>query len=119
MAGGPPWLGYRSEESCCYLYGALGDAAAPAPALLQPVTCSDRDQRGSWDSSEDHGPPFLIDDQKSALALQVITSTASLKHVTGEWQPQAVFEVIALDALRITGTTSLAEQTAETWTLSQ
>lgn len=70
LAEGPPWLGYCSEESGCYLYGLLGAAAALVPVLLQPVTCSDRDQRGSWDSSEDHVPPFLTDDKKSVLTLQ-------------------------------------------------
>lgn len=67
LAGGPPWLRYCSEESCCYLYGLLGAAAALVPVLLQPVTCSDRDQRDRWDSSEDHVPPFLTDDKKISV----------------------------------------------------
>lgn len=38
--------------------------------------------------------------KKSALALQATMNTASLKDVTQEWQPRAVFEVIGLDASR-------------------
>lgn len=67
LAGGPPWLGNCSEEPCSCWYGLLGAAAALVVVLLQPVTCSDRDQRGSWDSSEDHVPPFLTDDKKISV----------------------------------------------------
>lgn len=85
---GSPCLGHCSEKSCCYLYGLLVAAAASVPLVLQPVTCSHRDLRGSWDSFEDHALPFLTGDKKPALTLQVIMSPTPLKHFIWEWQPQ-------------------------------